>query len=173
MRDGPIRACIKAIVRAAWALELGVRRGFVRLRKAPRYRLGGACGGCAKCCEQPTIRVGVATLRLGLLRRLFLGWQRVVNGFEWVATDEDAQTFAFRCTHFNHVTRRCDSYATRPFLCRDYPRALLDQAWPELFPGCGFRAVAPNAQAMREALARSGLPEEKQAELARRMHLRE
>ena len=86
------------------------------------------------------------------MRELFLGWQRVVNGFELIEVDEEEALFVFRCTHFDWRTRKCGSYASRPFMCRDYPRALLDQPWPVLFDACGFRPIARNADQMRAAL---------------------
>ena len=63
-----------------------------------------------------------------------------MNGFELVRSDEESWTFVFRCTHFDPATRSCDSYGSRPGLCRDYPRLLLWQPNPELLPGCGCRA---------------------------------
>lgn len=171
MKDGlPLRA-LKAVVRWAWAAELGVRRGAARLR-GRGYRLAGACGGCARCCERPTIRGGPFTLHIPAIRRLFLGWQRRVNGFELVETDVEAEQFVFRCTHFDWATRRCDSYASRPYLCRDYPRALLDQPWPELFPECGFRPVARNAARMQAALDAQGLAPEVREALERKLYLK-
>ncbi len=163
----PIRL-LKAVVRGAWTLEYAVRRTL----QPSRYALAGACGGCAKCCERPSIRTGLFTRRLRRLRSAFVLWQRWVNGFELVEVDQQAQHFVFRCTHFDRGTRRCDSYASRPFLCRDYPRALLDQPWPELFPECGFRPLAKNAEAMLADLERRGIPEEKRGELERRLYLK-
>ena len=168
MKDGAALGVLKTLVRAVWTAEMALRRSFGRQR---RYRLAGTCGGCAKCCERPTIRVGPWTWWIPPLRRLFLAWQRRVNGFELVAAHRETRSFAFRCAHFDARIRRCDSYVTRPFMCRDYPRALLDDAWPEFFPGCGFRPVAPNAASLRRALEASGLPDEKIEELAERLYL--
>jgi Fe-S-cluster containining protein len=170
--DGLLLRVLKAVVRAAWALEYGVRRGARRLSRRPAYALAGACGGCARCCEKPTIAAGPILWRLPWSRRVFLAWQRHVNGFALVEADPATRTFAFRCGHFDWATRRCDSYASRPFMCRDYPRALLDQPWPELFPTCGYRPLAPNAAAAREALARTGLSEAEREALERKMFLR-
>lgn len=146
-------------------LELGLRR---RLRPPP-WRLGGTCGSCAACCERPTIRVGPWTRRFPPLRRTFLTWQRVVNGFLLVAEGE--AHFVFRCTHFEPVTRRCDSYATRPHLCRDYPRALLDQPWPELFDRCGYRAIAPNAEGLAAEVDKLPLDEAAKADLRKKLRV--
>ncbi len=171
MRDGPLRIALKAVVRGIWTLELRLRRRASRLRGPPRYRLGGACQSCAKCCERPTLRVDKLTWYWPTLRRLFLGWQRRVNGFELVEADRASQTFAFRCTHFDPQTRRCDSYGSRPGLCRDYPRALLAQPWPEFFDGCGFRPVARDGAGLAAALEATELDEEARAVLRRGLKL--
>ena len=116
------------------------------------YRLGGACRRCAACCEAPAIRVHALVWLAPLLRRSFLWWQQKVNGFVLVDARRPERTFVFRCTHFDRATRSCDSYASRPGMCRDYPRALLYQASPELLPGCGYRPLARNAAALKRAL---------------------
>ncbi|MCB9766140.1 MAG: YkgJ family cysteine cluster protein [Alphaproteobacteria bacterium] len=172
MRDGPLRRAVKAVARWNTLANLAAHRALRRLRGERPYRLGGACQGCARCCEAPSIQVGRLTWYMPTLRRLFLGWQRVVNGFELV-TRERPRVFVFRCTHFDPETRRCDSYDARPAMCRDYPRLLLWQATPELFEGCGFRAVHPDAARLRAALEARGLPEDKLAAARRRMFLDE
>lgn len=171
MRDGAALGLLKRLVALAWAAEVGLRRGWARVRGQSRYRLGGACGGCARCCEAPAIRVGRVTWLFPRLRALFLGWQRRVNGFELLRADAPTRTFVFRCTHFDAATRRCDSYATRPFMCRDYPRALLDTPWPELFPECGFRPRLRKGEGLRDALARAELDPERRRELEKRLFL--
>lgn len=172
MTDGLLVTCLKAVTRTLWVVEIGIRRGFAGLRGPPGYRLAGECRSCAKCCERPSIRGGLATWYLPPLRRLFLGWQRHVNGFELIEADEDAHAFVFRCSHFDWATRRCDSYHSRPFMCRDYPRALLAQPWPDLFPECGHRPIARNAEQLHAALAAQNLAPEKLAELERKLFLK-
>lgn len=171
MRDGPLLRALKAAVRAAWALEYGVRRWASRARRRPRWELKGACRSCAKCCERPAIQVGWATWRLPGVRRLFLAWQARVNGFALVEADPESRTFLFRCGHFDWITRRCDSYGSRPFMCRDYPRLLLEQPWPELFEGCGYRPRDANAEALLAALAGAELDDEARRTLTRRLYL--
>ena len=127
------------------------------------------CRACARCCERPAIAGGVLTWHLPLVRRVFLAWQRLLNGFELVEVDEDTHAFLFRCAHFDWRTRRCDSYDSRPFMCRDYPRGLLDQPWPELFEGCGHKVIARNAPTLGAALDALDLPPDKKAELKRRL----
>ena len=87
------------------------------------------------------------------------------------ARDRRERTFVFRCTHFDPATRSCDSYASRPGMCRDYPRALLQQAHPELLPGCGYRPLARNADALRRALLDEPLTDEQRARLRRELFL--
>ncbi len=77
----------------------------------------------------------------------------------------------FRCTHFDWETRRCDSYASRPFMCRDYPRVLLDQAWPELFEGCGHGLRDTHGSGLAAALEDTDLPPEELAELKRKLRI--
>lgn len=164
MKDGPLRRAIKAVARWTYAADLAVTR---RLRPPP-FTLGGDCRRCARCCEAPAIRVGWTTW---LLPSLFLAWQRRVNGFELVSRDDAARTFTFRCTHFDAATRSCDSYDSRPGICRDYPRGLLSQSAPDFFPECGFRPIARNAEALRASLEKRGLPPEQLAELRKKLYL--
>jgi Fe-S-cluster containining protein len=105
------------------------------------------------------------------VRRLFLAWQRHVNGFELVHRDSEGRAFVFRCTHFDQATRSCDSYDSRPGMCRDYPRLLLWQADPELLPGCGYRAIAPNAARLKAALERLPLTPGQRERLRRGLRL--
>lgn len=173
MKDGPVRAAVKALALACFSFDLALSRGLGRLRRPPDFRLGGACQGCGACCETPMIRTHFAVFALRSLRWCFLAWQRHVNRFELVAADRASRTWTFRCHHFDPVSRRCDSYGTRPGMCRDYPRALLASSDPQLLPGCGFRAVARNAAALRASLATADLPAERRAELERRLHVRD
>lgn len=152
MQDGPLRIALKTVARWLWRFDLSLLRASRRLREPPRWRLGGACEGCARCCEAPTLRVGRLLWFLPRTRRVFLWWQRVVNGFELVEADRASRSFVFRCTHFDWQRRRCDSYASRPGICRDYPRVLLDQPWPELFEGCGFKVRAADAERQAQVL---------------------
>lgn len=167
MKDGPVRAAIKRIARAWYELNLRLHRR----RHRPVFELAGACEGCAKCCEEPSIYVGRALFGLPLTRRLFVAWQRRVNGFELAREDRRQRTLVFDCTHFDRATRRCDSYDTRPGMCRDYPRMLLDGPEPDFFEGCGYRAVAAGAEGMIAALVEHGVEGEQLVRLKRRLHL--
>jgi Fe-S-cluster containining protein len=171
MKDGLVRRIVKGAVRLLWTVELGWRRRVAKVLGRARYRLGGACERCAKCCEEPTIHVGALVFYVRSLREAFLFWQRAVNGFRFVRADREARSFAFECTHFDRETRRCDSYSSRPFMCRDYPRLLLDQPWPELFPECGYRAVDTQGGGMRDAIDALDTSDEQKEKLRRRLHL--
>jgi hypothetical protein len=107
------------------------------------------------------------------VRQLFLAWQRRVNGFELVGEDAEARAFVFRCTHYDATTRTCDSYESRPGMCRDYPRLLLWQAGPRLLPGCGYRVRPPNAAGLRESLGRLDLTPEQRRKLWKGLELDE
>lgn len=171
MRDGPTRQMIKLMARMAFRVNVGGTRLIRRLQGEKPYRLGGGCERCAACCEAPSIQTGRLTWYLPTLRRLFLAWHKHVNGFLLVDRIPSQKVFVFRCTHFDPETRRCDSYHSRPGMCRDYPRALLWQASPDFLPGCGYRAVHPRAEALRAALEKEGLPPEKLREASRKLHL--
>jgi hypothetical protein len=114
--------------------------------------------------------VGWPTFYLPTLRRLFLAWQERVNGFVLVGRDRTERTFIFRCTHFDVATRSCDSYHSRPGICRDYPRALLAQPDPQMLPGCGYRPVVADS-GLRRHLATIPLSPEKRAKLFKELHL--
>jgi Fe-S-cluster containining protein len=173
MRDGLIRRVLKAGARAVYMSDLTVKRRWNQFRGRRRWQLAGTCGGCAKCCEQPTIVVPRTMATWWTLRTTFLWWQRVVNGFELVETERRPAAFAFRCTHFDAETRRCDSYDSRPAMCRDYPRLLLDRPWPELFDGCGYRAQPTGSPSLIVALnAADGLDEDQREEVEKRLGLR-
>ncbi len=171
MRDGPLRRVVKRLARAAFTFDLRLTRSWRRVRGDARWELGGTCCKSARCCEAPAIQVGRPVWFLPTLRKLFLGWQRTVNGFELTAEEKATRVFVFRCTHFDRTLRTCDSYDSRPGICRDYPRVLLEGAWPDFFPECGYRAIARNAAGMARALDTQGLSPEKLAELKKRLHL--
>ena len=146
-------------------------RRWRALRGERSHALGGACRRCARCCEAPAIRANAAVWHLRTLRRAFLWWQERVNGFELAEAVARSRTFVFRCTHFDWTTRSCDSYASRPGMCRDYPRALLFQPAPEMLPGCGYRPVPPNAAGLRRALEAQALPPDQLERLKRDLNL--
>lgn len=173
MKDGPVRRGLKWLARMRYTIDLGFTRWVLRRRGEPHYRLTGSCNGCGRCCESPTIPVGRLVFSMRSLRWLTLAWHRWVNGFELAGEDKRLKLFIFRCTHYDAATRQCDSYGSRPGMCRDYPRNIVYSALPEFFPECGYRAVYKKAESLRGALAQTHLPPEKLEELARKLHLDE
>jgi hypothetical protein len=171
VKDGRVRSAIKTIALGAYNLRLALHRIQKRAGGDIPYELGGACVLCAKCCEAPGIQVGLLTWYLPLFQRAFLLWHRHVNGFELTGKSRENRGFIFRCTHFDPRTRRCDSYHSRPGMCRDYPRALLEQANPELFAGCGFKPVARDRARLLRALEEQPLSEAQRAKLRRELYL--
>ena len=152
MRDGLGRRAVKRVARWHFGVDVHVHRAWRRARGERPHVLGGGCQRSGGCCEAPAITVGRVLWSLAPAQQLFLAWQRHVNGFELLQREPEARALVFRCTHFDRQTRSCDSYDSRPGMCRDYPRLLLWQPNPELLPGCGFRAIAPNAEGVRQAL---------------------
>ena len=171
MRDGPARTSVKAIARWFWTLDLRTTRVVRDVRSPPRYKLLGSCEGCGRCCEEPSIQVGRLVWALPTLRWLWLAWQRHINGFVKVGAQRQGRYFRFRCTHYDPNTRACDSYHSRPGMCRDYPRALLRQPWPDLFDECSHSVVATNAPNLREALAQTELTEAERRALEEKLLL--
>ena len=167
MRDGPLRRAIKGAVRLLWSLELGLRRRI----SPPRWALEGTCEGCGACCVHPTIAVGTVTWRFPTARRLFVLWQRHVNGFELVERQRAGRLLVFACTHYDPQTRQCDSYDSRPALCRDYPRALLGQPWPVLFDECTYRLRDRDGGGLAQAIDALDLDPDAGARLKARLRL--
>ncbi len=173
MKDDPARFVLKRVALVLFYVNRWPQRAWERLRGRSTYGLGGACQRCALCCERPAIRINALVWHVRSLRRMFLAWQAHVNRFRLVEVERSARLFVFQCEHFDTGTRRCDSYASRPGMCRDYPRGLLRQAMPEFLPGCGYRPVLRRAAAMRRALDAHDLSAEQRARLSRELHLEE
>lgn len=165
MKDDWLRRKVKLLARCQFAADLAVTRLFRRIRGNIPYRLAGACTRCGACCETPAIQVHRILYHSDIFRRTFLRWQHVVNGFELIEEDRVDHTFVFRCTHYDPETRCCDSYGSRPGMCRDYPRFLLEGANPVFLETCGFRPLLHNADRLRDALANLDLTPEQREKL--------
>lgn len=173
MRDGRVRRALKAVARWAGGAELWLRRRWLKRRGEPRYRLTGTCNGCGKCCEAPAMQVDRFTWHVRVARALFLWWQWEVNGFELVSADPRFRLFTFKCTHYDAATKRCDSYDSRPLMCRDYPVNLTYDALPQLFDECSHGVVDKNAEVLRQALVNAGLKGHKLAEAEKKLYLKD
>jgi hypothetical protein len=171
MRDGLGRRALKRLARWNFAANRLAHRAWRRARGERPYLLGGECRRCARCCEAPAIQAHPLVWHLPPLRKAFLWWQERVNGFVRTGADAQSRTFLFRCTHFDTASRTCDSYDSRPGMCRDYPRLLLWQAAPEMLPGCGYRPIAPNAAQLAAALRDQPLTFEQREKLRRGLYL--
>lgn len=176
MKDGLARKILKWFARQVFTLDLAATRAIRRTQGERPYKLAGNCALCAKCCESPMVQVSSLVFNMPMLRRIYLGWMKQVNGFEYVREDGVNRVFVFRCTHFNEATRQCDSYSSRPGMCRDYPRLLLWEANPPFLPGCGYKALDPKAaefKAMLDAeLKNKNLPPEKREEIEQKLRLK-
>jgi uncharacterized protein len=166
-----VRRSLKAGARALFWLNVTLDRRLRRLRGERTHLLAGACQRCARCCEAPAVRANAVVWRLRTLRAAYLWWQRRVNGFELAETVAKGRLFVFRCSHFDWATRSCDSYDSRPGMCRDYPRNLLFQHSPEMLEGCGYRALPPNAAGLRRSLDAQGLAPAQLERLKKALHL--
>jgi Fe-S-cluster containining protein len=155
----------------AYIADVERRRARLRARGQLPWELRGDCGGCARCCEEPGIAVDVVVFFVPFVRRAFLWWQRVVNGFDFRRAERAGRVLYFSCRHFDATTRRCRDYEHRPGLCRDYPRLQLEVFEPELFDSCGYRVVARNGEAMIAALRANGVAGEQLVQITRRLRL--
>ena len=171
MKDRPAVALIKSMARLAWTVELWLRRTLLSRWRRRFWRLHGECNACGACCVEPSIRAGALVWYVPLIRTLFLAWQSRVNGFEVVRAEADSHDLVFRCRHYDPATRRCDSYETRPSMCRDYPTALLAQPWPELFEGCGYRILARRPAGLAAQIDATSLSAEAKLDLRRKLRL--
>jgi Fe-S-cluster containining protein len=171
LRDGAVRTAIKTVALGVYNARLWLHRVQKSASGDIPYELGGSCVLCAKCCEAPGIQVGILTWYVPLFQRVFLLWHRHVNGFEMLQKSRADRAFIFRCTHFDPETRRCDSYPSRPGMCRDYPRALLEQANPELFDGCGFKPLARDRGKLLHAIESQSITDEQRARLRKGLFL--
>ena len=153
---------------ALWHYQANLAlHGALRSARGERaWSLTGGCGRCAACCEAPAFSAGILLWSLPLFARAFLAWQRHVNGFTLTRRDEQARAFVFRCSHFDPAARACDSYDSRPGMCRDYPRILLWSANPEFLPGCRYRARPPNAEGLRRSIDALELTPQQRARLS-------
>lgn len=170
MRDGPIRATLKGLALIRFYVDLWLWRLWRRLRgRKPRFDLQGDCQGCGKCCEAPTLAVPPILLRNPPVLELFLWWQRAVNGFDFVRADFKRSEVIFNCTHYDPASKRCDSYWSRPGMCRDYPTNLRYADRAKLFDECTFVLVDRLELRLNAALDAAGLPPEQLAEIKRRL----
>ncbi len=169
MNDGRLRRSVKRLGLGVYHVRLWLHRSQADVR----YELGGECVGCAKCCEQPGIQVGNLIWYFPFARQIFLWWHDKVNGFALIEARREDKAFIFKCTHFDTSTKRCDSYDSRPGMCRDYPHPLLEQANPEFFDGCGFRPVARDREQLVQILESQSLTPEQLAKLKKELYLEE
>jgi Fe-S-cluster containining protein len=173
LKDGPFRSAVKLLALGVYNFRLTIHRVQKAAHGDIPYELGGSCIRCAKCCEAPGIQVGVLTWYLPVFQRIFLLWHRHVNGFEMLEKSRADRAFLFRCTHFDPATRLCDSYHSRPGMCRDYPRPLLEQANPELFEGCGFKPLAKDRVQLLSVIDSQPMTEEQRSKLRKELFLEE
>jgi Fe-S-cluster containining protein len=171
MKDGFIHRAIKMTARMRYSMDVALTRKIKSARGERFFDLAGSCSSCGKCCETPVIQVYPPLFYFKSVRWALKTWHGLVNGFQFLAEDRRGKCLVFRCTHLDPQTRRCDSYDSRPGLCRDYPRNQLDFANPEFLEGCGYRAVLKNSDALCASLDALDLPPEKLDALKQKLNL--
>lgn len=173
MKDGTIRTIIKRIALLCYSIDLKSTRGIKAFRGEPLYRLNGFCNQCGACCKSPMIPVFSPFFFIKPIHRIIRAWHRWVNAFEYVGEDRKSQILIFRCTHWDPITKMCDSYNTRPGMCRDYPRNLIYSPNPTFLEPCSYYAIDKNADRMRAALKDLNLPPEKLEALEQKLYVRD
>ena len=171
MRDGAFVRAVKRVALLSHRADLAAHRALRRARGERPWTLGGACCRSGACCEAPAISVGRLAWSMPTAAGSSSPGSGGSTGSSWRPRTRRARAFVFRCSHFDRRTRSCDSYDSRPAMCRDYPRHLMWQPNPELLPGCGYRAVAPNAAGLRASIERLDLSPEQRDRLRRDLRL--
>jgi Fe-S-cluster containining protein len=172
MRDNFIQKIVKNSIRCYYLSALWLNRKRLKRKGLPKYELLGKCEGCGKCCENPAIKVGFFLSYINTCRTIYFWWQKKINGFVFQREDEDRHIFYFLCTHWDTKTKRCDSYESRPGICRDYPRNLLYSSIPDFFEECGYKPKDKNAEKFNLALEKVNLDEEKKDQLKKKLFLK-
>ena len=173
MTDGIGLRIFKRILWWRYAADLWITRRILKFRGEERYYLRGKCNHCGRCCEYPSVQMNEFAYHVEIYRRMVIRWHRTVNGFKLFKQHKHEATLTFTCLHYDPMTRRCDSYSSRPGMCRDYPMNQIYSVNPHFFPECGFYAVDKRAGSFRAALEKTDLPPEKLEELYRKLHLEE
>ena len=155
-----MRRAVKRVALWRYNTDLAASRLIRRLRgDAPTLELEGGCTGCGACCDTPSIQLPTVIFFFKSVRWLVKTWHWHVNGFAYIGIDRRNRILIFSCTHLDPVTKQCDSYDSRPGLCRDYPVNLLEDVRPTFFPSCGYYALSPDAAEIRADLAELEIPE--------------
>ena len=171
MKDGPLKSAIKLAARSRYMADLKVTRWIKSFSGEPYFRLTGTCNRCGQCCQTPVIPVYPLLFYLPIFKQMVVAWHRVVNGFVLIKEERQEGLLVFECTHWDNASKQCDSYASRPGMCRDYPGNLVYAADPDLFDTCGYRVVLKNADRMARALEEADLSPETLQKLKANLHV--
>jgi Fe-S-cluster containining protein len=171
MKDGCVRKTIKFVVRMRYGIDVAPTRKIKTARGEQFYNLAGSCKCCGMCCETPVIQVYRLLFYFESVRWALKTWHWLINGFEFVNEDRRGKCLISRCTHLDPVTHQCDSYDSRPGMCRDYPQNQLDFSNPQFIDGCVFQAVLKKSEKMTAPLESLDLPPETLQTLKQQLHL--
>ena len=171
MKDGIILKTIKFIDRVCYTIYLKLTRFITRIFGTKHYELAGKCSSCGACCITPSIPAGEIIWNFKPLESTFLAWQKYINGFELIEKEEESRLYVFNCTHFDAKTRLCDSYSSRPGICRDYPKVLTYQVCPIFFESCTMKAYDPKAEELLNKLNSENLTDEQLKLIKKELYL--
>lgn len=173
MKDSRIIRAIKRVSYWRWRADTAFTRMILKRRGEPMWKLNGTCNGCGACCTTPMIQIYPPLFYFKSIRWMIITWHRIVNGFEYIDQNRREKYFIFKCTHYDPETKLCDSYDSRPGMCRDYPTNLLYFSNPEFLDDCSYTAEYKYAEEMRDALDGLDLPEETLNELKEKLRVAE
>lgn len=104
-----------------------------------RWVRTGRCLQCGNCCRKIILTMTPAQIKSRFFTDLSARWISWLFGFKLVEIDRVNHSLAFSCKHLT-AEGKCDVYAWRPNVCRNYP--LVDYfEKPTFLPGCGYSAV--------------------------------
>ena len=131
-----IRWPLRLIVLPFVWLDLG-SQWLARQLIRPPYQQEGTCLKRGNCCRYILLPVPK-----GLLTRFFYFWNTQVNGFfprrSRPVVIKERRMAVMGCRHLK-TCGRCNTYRTRPMVCRQWP-LIKHFGRPVILKGCGFRA---------------------------------
>lgn len=171
MRDNFAQKLIKNSFRTYYLFSLWLNRKRLKRKGLPKYTLIGNCESCGKCCENPAIKIGFLLNNIKFFKYLYNLWQKKINGFIFQKHNQETKVFYFICNHWDSNSKKCDSYDSRPGMCRDYPRNLLYSSIPDFFKECGYKPLDKNAKKFNLALDKISIDEEKKKKIKEKLFL--
>ena len=98
------------------------------------YKVVGQCLKCGKCCREIRSNGLKNEKEIKFMQILFPWYKR----FYILRTDEN-ENLVLSCK-FLGSDGKCQTYKTRPFVCRNYPKKTINFN-AEMIDGCGYKVI--------------------------------